>query len=104
MPKYPIEHKVNASIIEYCNSLEGKEIANGNVIAKKLSSLVAIGLLSEQQKKIYDCLTEKPKDTNVISKEIKLPSLTVSTQLRRINSMTQLISFKVEGKNKLWYK
>lgn len=101
---YPIENRINKSIIDYCKSLEGKEIFNGIVFAKKLSSLVAIGLLSDQQKKIYDCLTDTPKDTDTISKETKIDSVQVATQLRRINKMTQLVGFKIDYRNKLWFK
>lgn len=103
MLNYPIEHKVKASIIDYCKSLEGQEI-NGTLIAKKISSLVAIGLLTVQQKKIYNCLTDVPKNTKTISQECKIDHIQVINQLRQINRMTQLISHVIEGKNKLWTK
>ena len=104
MINYPIEHKVNASIIDYCKSLEGQEISSGNTVAKKISSLVAIGLLTVQQRKIYDCLTDVPKDTKTISQESKINNIQVISQLRQINKMTQLISHTIEGRNKLWTK
>lgn len=104
MLNYPIEHKVRASIIDYCKSLEGHEINNGNAVAQKISSLVAIGLLTVQQKKIYDCLTNVPKDTKTISQECKVNQIQVIGQLRKINRMTQLISHVIEGRNKLWTK
>ena len=102
---YPIENRINKSIIEYCKSKEGRVITNGDNLAKNLSSMVALGLLTEQQKKIYDCLlTDTPKDTKTISKETKIDSVQVATQLRRINKTTQLVNFKIEYKNKLWFK
>ena len=106
MTDYPIENKINDSIIDYCKSLESKVVVNGSILAKKLSSMVAVGLLSKQQKKIYDCLTEKPKNTFVLSLETKLPSIQVANQLRMINKTTQLVSFTKEAKkiNKLWFK
>jgi hypothetical protein len=104
MQNYPIEIKVYASIIEHCKSLEGKVVDNGSILAKKLASTIAISLLSTQQKKIYDCLTEKPKETKTISQETKISKIQVINQLRQINKMTQLISFGVEGRNKLWSK
>jgi len=104
MINYPIEHKVNASIIEYCKSLEGSVISDGSSFSKKISSLVAIGLLTFQQKRIYDCLTNVPKDTKTISQESKINHIQVINQLRQINRITQLISHTIEGKNKLWTK
>jgi hypothetical protein len=101
---YPIENRINKSIIQHCKSLEGRVVINGSILAKNLSSMVALGLLTEQQKKIYDCLTDTPKDTNTISKETKIDSIQVATQLRRINKMTQLVNFKIDYKNKLWFK
>jgi DNA-binding CsgD family transcriptional regulator len=104
MKSYPIEKHINNSIIDYCNSLQGKVIYNPNSVAKKISSMVAVGLLTEQQRKVYDCLSDKPKDTNTISKETKVDSVQVAIHLKNIYRMTQLISFKMEGKRKLWFK
>lgn len=104
MLNYPIEHRVQASIIDFCKSLEGQQINSGSLISKKLSSLVAIGLLTTQQKKIYDCLTNVPKDTKTISQECKIDQIQVISQLRKINKTTQLISHVVDKRNKLWTK
>ncbi len=106
MKPYPIENKIHASIISYCEGLQNKGVCvvNGVQLAKTLTSLVAVGLLSEQQQKIYRSLTEKPKDAKTISKEIKISSVTISIQLRHIHKTTQLVSFKKEGRVKLWFK
>lgn len=106
MINYPIEHKVQASITDYCKGLEKNKryIGNPITLAQKISSLVAIGLLTVQQRKIYDCLTDVPKDTITIANEAKLPQVQVINQLRQINKMTQLISHTIEGRNKLWTK
>lgn len=104
MKTYPIERHINNSIIDYCNSLQGTTIVNGKMMSKKISTMVAIGLLTDQQKKVYNSLTDKPKDTNTISKETKVDSIQVSIHLKNIYRMTQLISFKMEGKRKLWFK
>lgn len=106
MINYPIEHKVQASITDYCKSLvnDKKYIGNPIALSQKISSLVAIGLLTVQQRKIYDCLTDKPKDTITIAHEAKLPQVQVINQLRQINKMTRLISHVIEGRNKLWTK
>lgn len=104
MKTYPIENRILASIIEYCNSLENKEVINGNNLAKNLTSMVSIGLLTTQQKLIYDALSENAKDAKFISRETKVPERQVLTQLKQIYTRTQLISFKKEGKIKTWYK
>lgn len=105
MIKYPIENRINKSIIEYCKSKEGRVIINGDNLAKNLSSMVTLGLLTDQQKKIYDCLlVDIPKDIKTISKETKIDTVQIANQLRVINKTTQLINFKIEYKKKLWFK
>ena len=104
MINYPIENKVNASIIEYCKSLQGKNVTSGEVLARKLTTMVTIGLLTSQQIEIYNTLTENPKAIKDIAKESKISIPQVMAQLRRIYTQTQLISFKKEGKYKAWFK
>jgi transcriptional antiterminator len=106
MINYPIEKKIYDSISAYCKGLcnDQKYIGNPISLAQKLSSLATIGLLTSQQKKIYDCLTDKPKDTKTIAQETKISHIQVINQLRNINKTTQLISFGIEGRNKLWSK
>ena len=61
MNQYPIENRINASVIDCCKELEGCVILSGVNLSKKISSLVAIGLLTSQQKKVYQAISEKPK-------------------------------------------
>lgn len=107
MKNNPIENRIYASISLHCEELENNRAyrGNGHHLAQRLTSMVAVGLLPKQQKKIYDALLigvgKKVKD---ISKETKIPSKTVSAQLIQMQSKTLLISFKKDGKNKLWFK
>ncbi len=103
MKNYPIENRIHASIINHCKDLQDKGVCviDGGQLAKTITTLVTVGLLTEQQQKIYRALTEKPKDAKTISKEIKVSSVTISIQLRHIYKTTQLLSFKKDGRIKL---
>jgi len=108
MKSFPIENRIYKSIILHCEEMEKKEQykGNGHHLAQRLTSMVSVGLLSKQQGKIYEALTESSEGMAVkdISKKIKMPSRQVASQLRQIYMRTQLISFKKSGKNKLWFK
>ncbi len=107
-----IENRVYAAVIGHCEEMEhkGQYKGNGHHLAQRLSSMVAIGLLSKQQRQIYDALTESTEGIAVkeISLKTKISSRAVSAQLRAINSnTTTLIAFKKvkkNGKINLWYK
>lgn len=101
-----LEDKIYSSIIGYCENIQQRGCYNGNGhhLAQKLSTLVAIALLSKQQKLIYQALSNSFKSVAEISKENKITSKQVSAQLISIYKKTALIYFKKEGKNKLWYR
>jgi hypothetical protein len=105
--KPPIENRIYQSIILYCEELENEKIyrGNGHHLAQKLTTLVSAGLLSRQEKKVFDCLSQTKKKTIEIAREIKLPSKTVSAILGQIRKKSLLIHCTMENKkNKLWYK
>lgn len=109
--KKSVENRVYASVVLHCEEMEnkGQYKGNGHHLAQRLSSMVTVGLLSKQQRQIYDALTESQDGISVkeISLATKIQSRAVSAQLRAINSNTQLINFKKikkDGKIKLWYK
>jgi DNA-binding NarL/FixJ family response regulator len=106
MKKVPIETKVYKSIISFCEQLEHKLTyrGNGHHLAQNLSTLVSEGLLSKQQKEIYDKLTKTPKSTKEISSELNLSTTHVSSQLIQMYSKTLLIHFKINKNKKLWYR
>ena len=104
--KKPIENKIYASIILTCEEIEnkGQYKGNGHHLAQRLTSLVAKGLLSKQQKKIYDALSTEKQRVGDIAKKVKLPSKQVSAVLGQIHGRTLLIHFTKDKKNKLWSK
>ena len=109
--KKSTESRVYLAVIGHCEEMEkkGQYRGNGHHLAQRLSSMVTAGLLSKQQRQIYDALTENTEGISVkeISLATKIQSRAVSAQLRAINSNTQLINFKKtkkDGKIKLWYK
>ena len=94
-----------ASIILRCEELENKGVyrGNGHHLAQNLCVDIQEGLLSKQQRKIYDVLTKSPASVKEISTKCKMSSRQTSAQLNQINDRYGLISFKRIGKNKLWY-
>ncbi len=108
MKNYPIENKIYASIIGHCETMEHKEQykGNGHHLAQRLSTMVAIGLLSKQQSIIYEALTDSTAGMPVkeICLKTKISSRAIASQLKQIHMKTQLLSFKMNGKNKLWFK
>ncbi len=99
-----IENKVYQSLVGYLENLEhdGMYKGNGHHLAQKLSTLVAIGLLSKQKRIIYDCLTKQPKTTRQIADECGLMSKNVSAQLIQMNKSTLLIGLTYDGNIKKW--
>lgn len=104
--KPPIENKIYASIIGYCESIERKSYnGNGHHLAQRLTSMVSAGLLSKQQKKIYDAMpSEKDITTGDIAKSVNLPSKLVSVQLKQMKDSTLLIHSKKNGRFNVWRK
>lgn len=103
--KYPIENRIQASIIDYCKKLEGNIIfISGSDLAKKLSYMVAVGLLTDKQRIVYYALTDSPKNIKTISKETRISAVQVKSHLKTIYAQTQLVSFKKDGVSKLWFK
>ncbi len=105
--KGPIENAVYASIIETCQALEYDEIViiNGHHFAQKLSTLVVIGLLPKEQRKIFDVLTNKPQTTREIAKKLNMTTKIVSTQLKQIQDKTLLVfGVKINERRMVWTK
>ncbi len=100
----PIENAIYASIVGYCEKREGRPVGNGHHMAQDLTTLVAIGLLPKQQKKVFDCLDKLESSCKEISLKCGLPSKQVSSILIQIYSRTALVHFKRKGRLKLWYK
>lgn len=102
--KRPIENNIYASIIGYCEGRERKPVGNGHHMAQDLTTLVAIGLLPKQQRKVFDCLTKTESNCKEISLQCGISSKQVSSILIQIYSRTLLVHFKRKGRIKLWYK
>ncbi len=104
--KSPIENIIFKAIIGKCEEIEnlGQYNGNGQHLAQKLTTLVAEGLLSKQQRIIYDMLTKTPTYTIEIAKGCKLSSKLVSSQLKQIQDSTQLVLSKDDGGKKMWYR
>lgn len=104
--KRPIENKIYASIIGICEGREhqGSYRGNGHHLAQELAVAVSIGLLPNQQRKLYDCLTKDYKSTKEISKETGIPSKNVSSQMRQMYEATLLIHKEQSGKLIKWRK
>jgi hypothetical protein len=106
MKNPPIENKIYISIIGFCEDKEsnGQYKGNGHHLAQKLSTLVASGLLPNQQRLIFESLTETPIRVSEISRKLNIPSKHVSSQLNQIYNSTLLIGFNKNGRIKYWYK
>ena len=106
--KGPIENKIYASIILHCEEMENERTyrGNGHHLAQRLSKMVAEGLLTRQEKKIYDCLPESGKmRARDIAKQIGMSTKMVSSILHRIGEKTLLVHSTSENKRRnLWYK
>lgn len=99
-----IENKVYAAIIGYCEGREGKPVGNGHHMAQDLCTLVSIGLLSKQQRKVFDALTTQPQKVKDISTTSGLPSKVVSSLLCVMDKTSLLVHFKKDRRFKLWHK
>ena len=108
MKNFPIENRIYKSIVSHCEVIQnnGQYMGNGHHLAQRLTSMVSIGLLSKQQSKIYESLTDSTEGMSVkeLSLKTKISSRAVASQLIQIYKKTQLLSFKKNGKNKLWFK
>lgn len=105
--KSPIENKIYLSIFAHCEELEHKEIyrGNGHHLAQRLTTMVSEGLLTKQEKKIYDCLSQTKQKTRDIAIQAGLSSKVVSAILHQIEKKSLLVHCIMENKkNKLWYK
>lgn len=103
----PIENAIYKSIVSHCRELQKRKVylENGNALAHTLSMLVAEGLLSDGQKKIYDVLSDERKSAKEIAKKVGISSKQVSAQLIQIYQKTDLVGFSwANDKNKLWHK
>lgn len=99
-----IENQVYAAIIGYCEGREGNPVGNGHHMAQDLCTLVAIGLLSKQQRKVFDALTTQPQKVKDISATCSLSSRVVSSILCLMCKQTLLVHFKKDRRFKLWHK
>jgi len=100
-----VENRVYDAISSYIQDLqEAGKIDNGEIMARKISTKVAEGLLPKQQKKIYSKLSEAAAPVKDIAKKCRLSSKLVSAQLKQIHDRTMLVQFKLDGRNKLWHK
>jgi DNA-binding NarL/FixJ family response regulator len=105
--KSPIENKIYAALIGHCEEMESKDVyrGNGHHLAQRLASMVSVGLLPKEQRKIYDVLTVEPQTTKEISEKVKKPTKTVSAHLKQIYDSTMLVHFKNKNtRRKLWFK
>lgn len=100
-----VENKVLTVVKEYFTDLRNAgKLDDVDFHAKVISSKIAQNLLPPQQKKIFAKLSEKAMPVKDIAKKCKLDSNLVAAQLKQIHSRTLLIQFKMNGKNKLWFR
>lgn len=101
-----INQKIFNSIVDICKEFTDNtnKKKSPDYLAKKISVRVSEELLSKQQKKIYKTLTSNAAPVSMIAKKCKIESKHVSAQLQQMQQRTNLISFKKEGKNKLWHR
>ncbi|MDM1294291.1 hypothetical protein HX021_08265 [Sphingobacterium sp. N143] len=104
-----IENKIYHAIILRLEELEHKGAYNGNAhhLAQDLSKMVAIELLSKQQRQIYDELESSPYcavDAKYLSYATGLDSKNIASQIRQIQTKSNLIGIKKEGKNFKYYQ
>lgn len=97
---------ISAVVYNRCmeQSMSGEYLHNPLALSNKIVKDVAIELLSDQRRIIYNSLINEPKSTKVISQEVGLDSKSVSTQLREIYNTTNLIAFTKKGRLFSWYK
>lgn len=104
-----IENKIYSAIILRLEELEHKGAYNGNAhhLAQDLSKMIAIELLSKQQRFIYDEL-DKYRETAVTGKYLAyatgLDTKNIASQIQQIQKKTNLIGIVKEGKSFKYYK
>jgi len=105
-PSQLIENKIYAAVAPITEEREasGAYRGNGHHLAQDITKAVSIALLSPNRRKVYDALTSVPTRVKDISKIIGRSSRTISSELVVMNKETLLVSFKQEGRFKLWYK
>lgn len=95
-----VEIKIYDSII---NELNGIDKENAHSMGVKLSKLIAIGLLSDRERSIFDRLSLDSKTTAQISKELGMPSKNISSSLIYMESKLSFIHSKIDDKgNRIW--
>ncbi|OOG19150.1 hypothetical protein BWD42_04160 [Sphingobacterium sp. CZ-UAM] len=104
-----VENKVYHAIILRLEELEHKGAYKGNAhhLAQDLSKMVAIELLSSQQRKIYDELDKTPfcaVDAKYLSDATGLNSKNIASQIKQIQSKSNLIGIIKAGKNCKYYQ
>ena len=108
--KNPIENKIYMAIIGHCEEMEHKGVyrGNGHHLAQRLVVMVSAGLLTKQEKKVFDAMEQGKQKTKDIADRVGLPSKVVSAILQQIQNKTILVhsTFEKPGnkKSKLWYK
>ncbi|MGJ1499645.1 hypothetical protein ACR79R_20195 [Sphingobacterium spiritivorum] len=104
-----MESKLYTAIFNHLEGLNQRCIINGDVISisKELTKIVAIEMLSKQQRKIYDQLPDSDSSAvylSFISNLTGLGSKNISSQIKNIQSKFNLIGVIKEGKNFKYYK
>lgn len=100
-----VEKRVHDVVQAYFIDLQkAGQLSDGDFHAKVVSNKIAQSLLPPQQKKIFNTLSENAMQVKDISKKCRLNSNLVAAQLKQIYSRTMLIEFKMNGKNKLWFR
>lgn len=100
------ENAIYSAIVGYCEGLEHDKIyrGNGHHLAQRLTALIRPALLSKQQKKIYDVLSETPMTTKEISEKVNINTSLVAAILTRIKKESLLInSDNLNQRRKVWW-
>lgn len=98
-------NEIYRAIIQPLEELESKKIlsTNGHHLAQKLTKLISIELLPDNQKKIYEALSEEPQSAREIADKVNMSTKLVSAYLGTMEKDTLLVHSKTtKNKRKIY--
>ena len=96
-----VENKIYKAIIKDCEAMENVTF-NGHHLAQKLTKLVAIALLSDKERTIYNTLSVTPITTSDIAIKLGIPNKIISAQLIQIERKVSFVHSKLVNNNRQW--
>lgn len=94
-----VEKKVFDAIALFC---ETQQVCTDT--ARELTRDILVALLTPPRRKVYDALTNDPKSLSEIACEVNMTINNTYAVLYFLKKETTLVSYKGDGKRRVWFK